>query len=67
MKKFIVVQHYRVEVEVEAVDAEQAREACIWDENAYTVTATFDRQPRSLYVEAADIDTEVYEVEEQQP
>ena len=65
MKKFIVVQYYRVEIEIEAVDAEQARDACVFDDNSYTVTATFDNQVGGPYVEAADIDTEVHEITEE--
>jgi len=64
MKTFTVAQYYRVELEVQADSYEDARAAAYEDANLYTVTATFDDASRQggPNVEAADIDTEVWEV-----
>ena len=65
-KKYCVVQHYRVELEVEAESREEAREMITDDErNFYTITANMDKpdnEVQSLSVWASDMDTEVYEV-----
>jgi len=65
MKTFTVVQYYRVELEVEADSFEDARAAAYEDANLYTVTATFDDPSKQggPSVEAADMDTEVWEVQ----
>jgi hypothetical protein len=66
MKKYCVVQYYRVELEVEAENQYDA--LCMItddDRNFYTITANMDNpdnQVKNLGVWAADIDTEVYKI-----
>jgi hypothetical protein len=66
MKKYCVVQYYRVELEVEAENQYDA--LCMItddDRNFYTITANMDNpdnEVKNLGVWAADIDTEVYKI-----
>jgi hypothetical protein len=64
MAKFCVIQYYKVELIVEAEDAQDALSAVQDDErNFYTVTANLDKPDNdvdSISVWAADMDTEVY-------
>jgi hypothetical protein len=66
MKKYCVVQYYRVELEVEAEDRQDAMEAIVCDDrNFYTITANMDNPDNdveSISVWATDRDTEVHEI-----
>ena len=63
IRKYLVRQHYVVEVEVEAESREDARIAVMDAENIYTVTATFDTQAGGPSVTCADIDDEILEAD----
>ena len=64
MAKFCVIQYYKVELIVEAEDAQDALSAVQDDErNFYTVTVNLDKPDNDvddISVWAADMDTEVY-------
>lgn len=61
--KYIVTHYYEVEIEVEAENQSEALEKAYWDENHYTVTATFDRKVGSPNVIASDLDTFIEEAQ----
>jgi hypothetical protein len=65
MKKYCVVQYYRVVLEVEAENQYDALSMITDDDrNFYTITANMDNPDndvKNLGVWAADLDTEVYE------
>jgi len=69
-KTFCVIQHYRVEVEIEAESEEQAKELLYGEPNLYTVSVIPDRPDRTsiISIEAfasETLDDEVYTAEEQ--
>ncbi len=68
MKKYCVVQYYRVVLEVEAENQYDALSMITDDDrNFYTITANMDNPDndvKNLGVWAADLDTEVYKMED---
>jgi hypothetical protein len=66
-KKYVVAQYYAVMLEVEAESEEDARNMITDDDrNFYTITADMDKPDndvKNLGVWAADMDTEVMELE----
>jgi hypothetical protein len=68
MKKYCVVQNYRVVLEVEAENQYDALSMITDDDrNFYTITANMDNPDndvKNLGVWAADLDTEVYKMED---
>jgi hypothetical protein len=63
--KFQVFQFYVVEVEVEAEDAAHAKEVAGCHETEYEIVTRFKNQEGGPEVERADIDDEVFEVDEE--
>jgi hypothetical protein len=68
MKKYCVVQYYRVVLEVEAENQYDALSMITDDDrNFYTITANMDNPDndvKNLGVWAADLDTEAYKMED---